>query len=85
MIRGAARERGAREASSRAARFIGNGAARNLLTKTLDSGDSGPIIRECFFHIVCGCARELVEEVIMTGKRNYFPSVDLKNLHIPIT
>jgi len=38
-----------------------------------------------FFHIVRARPRELVEEVIMTGKRNYFPSVDLKNLHIPIT
>jgi len=55
-----------------------------LLVKALDSGDSGPIIRECFSHS-CGCALELEEEVIMTGKRNYFPSVDLKNLHIPIT
>jgi len=34
---------------------------------------------------VCARASELVEEVIMTGERNYFPSVDLKNLHIPIT
>jgi len=38
-----------------------------------------------FFHIPCTHALELEEEVIMTGKRNYFPSVDLKNLHIPIT
>jgi len=38
-----------------------------------------------FFHIVSGSRAEPKEEVIMTGKRNYFPSVDLKNLHIPIT
>jgi len=38
-----------------------------------------------FFHIVRARQRGLAEEVIMTGKRNYFPSVDLKNLHIPIT
>jgi hypothetical protein len=38
-----------------------------------------------FFHIVRGSRAEPEEEVIMTGKRNYFPSVDLKNLHIPIT
>jgi hypothetical protein len=25
------------------------------------------------------------EEVIMTGKMNYVPCVDLKNLHIPLT
>jgi hypothetical protein len=37
-----------------------------------------------FFHIPSARALEQ-KEVIMTGKRNYFPSVDLKNLHIPIT
>jgi hypothetical protein len=34
---------------------------------------------------VSGSRVEPEEEVIMTGKKNYFPSVDLKNLHIPIT
>jgi hypothetical protein len=26
-----------------------------------------------------------IEEVIMTGKKNYVPCVDLKNVHIPLT
>jgi len=27
----------------------------------------------------------LTQEVIMKSQRNYFPSVDLKNVHIPLT
>jgi hypothetical protein len=59
-----------------------NGRVRKLLQKTLDSRDHGPIIRGVL-HSVPACTP--VEEVIMTSKRNYFPCVDLKNLHIPLT
>jgi hypothetical protein len=38
-----------------------------------------------FFSHSNGFAIEANQEVIMTGKRNYFPCVDLKNLHIPLT
>jgi len=38
-----------------------------------------------FFHPSRAGAQQSEEEVIMTVKRNYFPCVELTNLHIPLT
>src|SRR4029450_7998274 len=74
----------ARDDLALGAHFRCNRAARNLLSKALDSRDGGPIIARVFFTFERLRDRDQ-QEVIMTGKRNYFPCVDLKNLHIPLT
>jgi hypothetical protein len=61
-----------------------------IASKTLDLTHAGPIIRVSFFQAIVraiiGTAHSAeTEEVIMTGKMNYVPCVDLKNLHIPLT